>query len=103
MEPKSDLSSIFTSQVTYFGEEDTYASSLQALGWVPEDGARYTYTMVEASATHFLARAEGNIDKDPTIDVWVINEERELKNTVNDRLPEKSRKAVPAEDVETPE
>ena len=31
-EAKTNLGSLFTSQITYFGEEDTYASSIENLG-----------------------------------------------------------------------
>ena len=83
-EAKTNLGSIFTSQVTYFGEEDTYASSIGNLGWVPEGKTYYSYSMIECNATQFIARAEGNIDKDPILDVWEIDQTRTLKNVVND-------------------
>jgi len=100
-EPKVNLSSLFTSQVTCFGLEDTYASSLEQLGWVPvgwekkwwppgywllspEGEVSYSYTMLEADSTHFIARAEGNTDSDPTPDVWEIDHTRKVTNVVND-------------------
>jgi hypothetical protein len=83
-EAKSNLGSIFTSQVTYFGEEDTYASSIENLGWVPEGKTYYSYSMIEGNATQFIARAEANIDKDPTLDVWEIDHTRRLENVEND-------------------
>jgi len=101
-EAKQNLGGIFTSQVSYFGEEDTYASSLKHLGWLPacmeknlwsgrwswctECECIYTYTIVEADATHFIARAEGNIDDDPTVDVWEVDDRRKRRTVVNDRL-----------------
>ena len=83
-EAKTNLGSIFTSQVTYFGEEDTYASSIENLGWAPEGKTYYSYSMIEGNATQFIARAEGNIDKDPTLDVWEIDHTRALENVLND-------------------
>lgn len=84
----------------YFGEEDTYASSVKDLEWQPvgwkkkpwsndfelspEFEPLYSYTIVEASATHFLVRAEGNIDRDQTLDVWEIDHFRTSTNVVND-------------------
>lgn len=75
---KSNLISILTSQITYFGEEGTYASSIANLRWAPEGNTYYSYTIVEADSTHFRARAVGNIDDDATLDVWEINEQRDL-------------------------
>jgi len=83
-ESKGNLGSIFTSQVTYYGEEGTYASSIENLGWAPEGKTEYSYCIVEATATQFVACAEGNIDRDSTLDVWEIDEKRELRHVVND-------------------
>ena len=83
-EAKTNLGSIFTSQVTYYGEEDTYASSIENLGWAPEGITNYSYSIIEGNATQFIARAEGNIDRDPTLDVWEIDHTRMLENVVND-------------------
>ena len=81
---KMNLGTIFTSQIAYFGEEDTYASSIENLGWTPEGETYYSYSIVEGNATQFIARAEGNIDKDSTLDVWEIDHTKELRNVVND-------------------
>ena len=83
-EAKSNLSSIFTSQVAYFGENDTYASSLANLGWTPEGTPRYTYSMPGSSTTTFTAEATAQIDTDNTIDDWTINENKVLTNVTND-------------------
>lgn len=86
-EAKSNLGSIFTSQVTYFGEEDVYASTIANLGWAPEGTTRYAYsisTAAPANATQFSSRATGNIDTDTTADVWVIDDDRNLSNPTND-------------------
>lgn len=45
--------------------------------------ARYTYTVV-AGATTFTATATGNIDDDPTVDTWTIDQDGVLLNTIND-------------------
>ncbi|MFQ6008389.1 MAG: hypothetical protein ACE5K8_05480, partial [Candidatus Zixiibacteriota bacterium] len=47
--------------------------------------ARYTYTIV-GGANAFTATATGNIDDDPTIDTWVIDETGTLVNTINDAV-----------------
>lgn len=45
--------------------------------------AMYTYTIV-ANPTSFTAVATANIDDDPTIDTWTINQTGTLTNTIND-------------------
>jgi type IV pilus assembly protein PilA len=82
-EAKTNLSAIFTSQVSYFGEEDTYGT-VATIGWAPEGGTRYVYSVTAHGATSFLANASGNIDTDATMDVWTINQLKDLVNTTND-------------------
>jgi type IV pilus assembly protein PilA len=83
-EAKTNLGSIFTSQVTYFGEEDTYAGSITNLGWAPEGTTRYAYSITQGSVTQFTGEARGQIDTDTQLDVWTIDSTRTLSNTSND-------------------
>jgi type IV pilus assembly protein PilA len=82
-EAKTNLGAIFTSQVTYFGEEDTYGS-IADIGWAPEGSTRYAYTMLSADADSFSSEARGNIDTDSAVDVWEMNDTRALDNVSND-------------------
>ena len=82
-EAKTNLGAIFTSQVTYFGEEDTYAN-VSNIGWAPEGTTRYAYTMVSADVDSFTAEAEGNVDADSATDIWQMDDTRQLTNTSND-------------------
>lgn len=45
--------------------------------------AKYTFTIV-GNANTFTATATANIDDDPTIDTWTIDQEGVLTNTIND-------------------
>ena len=45
--------------------------------------AKYTYTIV-GGANAFTATATANIDDDPIIDTWVIDQTGALVNTIND-------------------
>jgi type IV pilus assembly protein PilA len=83
-EAKTNLGSIFTSQVTYFGEEDTYAGTVGNLGWAPEGTTRYAYSVTTGSVTQFTGEARGQIDTDTQLDVWTIDSTRTLSNTSND-------------------
>lgn len=82
-EAKGNLGAIFTSEVAYFGEEDTY-SSVTNIGWAPEGNTRYVYSVIAANGTSFTAQATGDIDTDATVDVWTINQDRNLLNGTND-------------------
>ena len=82
-EAKTNLGAIFTSQVTYFGEQDTYAN-VSNIGWAPEGTTRYAYTMTTADIDSFTAEAEGNIDADSATDIWQMDDTRSLDNTSND-------------------
>lgn len=82
-EAKTNLGAIFTSQVTYFGEEDTY-STVSNIAWAPEGTTRYAYTMVSADDSSFTAEAEGNVDADSATDIWQMDNTRQLTNTSND-------------------
>ena len=88
-EAKTNLGSIFTSQVAFFGEYDEFASSKDHvnLGWAPEGTTRYAYSVSGGGgtgSTTFTAQATGNIDTDATVDLWTIDQERELSNATND-------------------
>jgi len=83
-EAKANLGAIFTSQVAYFGEEDTYAGSMANLGWAAEGTARYTYSINAGDSDSFTAGATGNIDTDATVDSWTINDSKALVNGTND-------------------
>jgi len=107
-EAKTNLGAIFTTQVSYFGEYGTYAGGKDCfarLGWSPEGETKYTYhcgedainptkkgttpttCSVTAQATApyaFTVCASGNVDRDATIDEWVMNDAKVLTNTNND-------------------
>ena len=83
-EARTNLGIIFSAQVSYFGENDFFASSVGTLGWVPIGTTRYAYSIIGSSSTHFTSRATGNIDTDTTIDVWEINHNKSLLSVTND-------------------
>ncbi len=106
-EVKYNLAAIYTAQLAYFGEENSFSNSFMDIRWQPEGVIYYyTFTMgVEyfglalasnpmpgglsfgADATSFTAASWGNIDNDPTVDVWYINDRKEMVNlATNDDL-----------------
>jgi len=105
-EAKTNLGQIFTSQVAYYGANNTYGETFDQIGWTPKGDTFYTYyladevissargqasplpagvkTFVENQS--FLAVAAGNIDNDSTLDIWTVNEAKEIKNIQNDLM-----------------
>jgi len=51
---------------------------------VPERGTYYKMKMTEVMSTYFSIRAEGNVDNDKTLDVWVIMNDGQPRNLIDD-------------------
>jgi type IV pilus assembly protein PilA len=107
-EAKSNLGAIFTGQVAYFGEQNTYGNMFELIAWAPEGQSLYAYYLdadtvinrkgdtdnpcapasdpgaAATTATAFIANATGNVDNDTTCDEWYIDERKNLVNSVND-------------------
>ena len=83
-EAKTNLSSIFTSEIAYFGEFDTFTGDMDKLGWAPEGDARYSYSLGTATVSLFTAGATGNVDADDVDDYWTIDQNKTLTNVTND-------------------
>ena len=86
------LKQVYTLQHSYHQISSLYGDggvSTFAGGMFPQIGveimvgARYSYTMV-ANANTFNCTATANLDGDPTVDVWTIDQDGVLLNTIND-------------------
>ncbi len=104
VEARSNLGAIYAAQLAYFGANSTYAGGADAfvlIGWERKtrQAARYTYIMDAAimegretpamlppastsTRTSFTAMAAGNIDADPTVDVWGVNDAKVMRNAI---------------------
>lgn len=62
----------------YYEENERYSSSLSDIGFSPMQPLRYYQIIIEpisdSDPARYTARAEGNIDRDPGLDIWTINE-----------------------------
>lgn len=105
-EAKSNLGAIQVAEKTYYEEHHVYADSFQAITWNPEGKNRYAYILPgetiynlrgdtitgqlpagiapAAGPNSFTALAIGNLDQDDTLEIWAINEKKELRNLVQD-------------------
>lgn len=91
-EAKQLLKQVYTMQRTYRQANGTYgdAGATAAAGGVfPVIGveimasAAYSYLMA-ATLNTFLCTATADLDDDPTIDTWTIDQNGNLLNTIND-------------------
>ena len=83
-EAKTNLSAIYTAQKIYFTLNQSYADDINKLDLSLVQGDPYTFTM-EASTSTFKAQAEGNIDDDDALDIWTIDQDKNLSK-VNDKV-----------------
>ena len=99
-EVKYNMEAIFKCEISWFGENNGFSSSFNAIRWIPEGTIYYyTFTMGDeyyglpladnpepagftygATPMSFTVLSWGNIDSDPTIDVWTINDRKDLVN-----------------------
>lgn len=89
-EAKNNLSHIYTLEQTYFGDWDTFQTSLPTLGFTTQGGnrgnvPRYGYTVTAASAAAFSAKAAATSTNViaascGVIDTWTIDEQKNLIN-----------------------
>ncbi len=86
-EAKTTLQAIYTAQKLYFAENDKYAINLSDLDIEIPNDARYSYSN-SALDNSFSVKAEFNLDQDPALDTWSINEQKVLENTINDLYEE---------------
>ena len=82
-EAKTNLSAIYTAQKIYFTLHQSYAEEINELDLSLVQGDPYTFTM-EASTSTFKAQAEGNIDDDDALDIWTIDQDKDLRYTTDD-------------------
>jgi len=91
-EAKLMLKEAYNLQRAYYYEYDVYAGDLDAIGFEQErlktegGNARYRVEIVSVSDTGFVIQATSVIDfdKDGTMNVWTINQEGILTQTVAD-------------------
>lgn len=93
-EAKVQLEHLHTLEKTFFYEKSKYTTDLTSIGFVQEklttegdDGrANYRIEVVEASPNSFLAKATAvvDFDGDGTMNVWEIDQDKNLRESVAD-------------------
>jgi len=86
-EAKTSLQAIHMGQDLYKISNQKYTDNLKLLDIEIPDDTKYLYSLeTNQEGTTFKATAAGNIDGDPTLDEWQINEKNQLVNTTNDSI-----------------
>jgi type IV pilus assembly protein PilE len=93
-EAKVQLEHVYTLERNYFFEKSKYTSDLNEIGYIQEklssdskDGrANYRVEIVQSSPTAFVARATAVADfnGNGTLNVWEIDQDKNLKEVVAD-------------------
>lgn len=98
------LEALHAAQAEYFEKHGTYSASFGNLDWKPEGGSVYAFFLpgdsvqpedsgpvqlpgglkAFVSERGFTAIAAGNIDDDPVLDVWWINDSKGVRHVVDD-------------------
>jgi type IV pilus assembly protein PilA len=87
-EAKTNLSHVYTLEMSYHGDNDTFITALTSLGFTVDGHSRYGYNVDNASSTGFLAAGRatgaGVISADCSlIDAWNIDEHKVLTVVTN--------------------
>ena len=100
-EVKYNLEGIYKAEVSWYAEHAAFDNSFEVIRWNPEGMCAYSYSVgmevlgknppdnrpvgaPGASSTGFAAYGWGNLDDDPAVDVWHIDEQNNLVNDVDD-------------------
>ncbi len=84
-EAQKNLYLIFKLEKDYFNQHRKYSASLEELGFKSKKD-HYDYKLENVLRESYEALAVGNIDQDPTLDIWIINEKGVLVSKSNDIL-----------------
>lgn len=92
IEAQTQLKAIHNAQTTFRYMHSKYSFDLDEIDFLPpktvknEGTANYTYTIIQATESTFLARAEAvtDFDGDGVLNVWEINENGNPKQIIKD-------------------
>ena len=75
VEAQELLEKIYLSELTYFSKHGCFSDNPDVIGFVPDmKRQNYTWKIIRADCSSFLARAWTNIDDDKYLDIWEITE-----------------------------
>ncbi|MBI5746721.1 MAG: prepilin-type N-terminal cleavage/methylation domain-containing protein [Nitrospirae bacterium] len=86
VEAQLALKEIVRLERMYFADHDRYSDSISEIGFSPMQPLNYYTIAIEpiSDPNKFTARAEGNLDGDPDLDIWLINEKEIIIHLAED-------------------
>ncbi len=86
VEAQLALKEIVRLERIYYGDHDIFSSSITDIGFSPMQPLSYYTIAIEpiSDPNKFTARAEGNLDGDPDLDIWLINEKEIIIHLAED-------------------
>ena len=92
IEAQNQLKYLQSREQAYYQKNFTYTADFQQIGYTPpktlheEGDARYTYEVIQAGKTNFLAQATAiaDFDKDGNINIWEIDQEGRIRELIPD-------------------
>ena len=83
-EARMMLSSLHKLQFAYHSEQDTYTTDMNDLGFSLFGDERYTYVVTAATTSSYSASASANLDRDPALDIWIVDESGAIQHIGED-------------------
>jgi type IV pilus assembly protein PilE len=77
-EAKTTLGTLATMEEAYRAEHDTYATVTFDLGFSNTGTTYFVPPTISATQNAFTAQVQGNLDLDPDLDIWIIDDLRQL-------------------------
>ncbi|MEK6577456.1 MAG: prepilin-type N-terminal cleavage/methylation domain-containing protein [Nitrospirota bacterium] len=76
VEAQLALKEIVRLERMYYADHDRFSDSLSDIGFSPLTPLNYYTIIIDpiSNPNKFTSRADGNIDGDPDLDIWLINE-----------------------------
>ncbi len=74
VEAKSALKDLSKLEFVFYSENDRYTENFNLLSFDPDRYDYYTFSLT-SGPDDFTGRAEGNLDSDSDLDLWVIHKE----------------------------
>jgi len=89
IEAQQGLKTIYTLEKTFYLQNLEYSGNFEDIGFEMEGNQKdntYSFEIINSSENGFKARATANkdFDKDGQLNVWEIDEEKNLKEVVKD-------------------
>lgn len=80
------LQSLFIAEKNYFQKNGKFTQKFEDLGWSPPPKGRYQYLFLPTPSPRngFVFECQGNIDRDPTLDIATIDETGRITQISND-------------------